>query len=105
MNLKLTKSAETKIRSLLPEESFLRIRIAGGGCSGLTYNLSVENGKAETSDIKLIESGIIIIIDKKSALFLDGVEIDYSDGLNGKGFEFKNPKAKKTCGCGSSFQL
>jgi iron-sulfur cluster assembly protein len=105
MNLKLTKSAETKIISLLPAGSFLRIRIAGGGCSGLTYNLSIEKAEPGNSDIKIVESGITIVIDKKSSFFLDGVEIDFSDGLNGKGFEFNNPRAKKTCGCGSSFQF
>ncbi len=80
----------------------LRVGVKGGGCSGLTYDLSVDS--ATLPNDKVIEQhGVTILIDKKSYVFLAGTILDFSDGLNGKGFQFHNPNAKSTCGCGNSF--
>ena len=82
----------------------LRVGVKGGGCSGLTYDLSVDSDPREED--KVIEQhGVTILIDKKSYIFLAGTTLDYSGGLNGKGFVFSNPNAKTTCGCGTSFSV
>ena len=82
----------------------LRVGVKGGGCSGLTYDLSVDS--ASRPEDKVIEQhGVTIFIDKKSYVFLAGTTLDYSGGLNGKGFVFHNPNAKTTCGCGTSFSV
>ena len=82
----------------------LRVGVKGGGCSGLTYVLDmVEEGSPDDKVIE--EHGVTIRIDKKSYIFLAGTTLDYSGGLNGKGFIFNNPNAKTTCGCGTSFSV
>lgn len=83
-------------------ESFLRVSVVGGGCSGLSYKLSFEDAATE-KDTVIENFGVKVLIDKKSSLFLRGSILEFSDGLNGTGFEFKNPNAKQSCGCGSSF--
>lgn len=82
----------------------LRVGVKGGGCSGLTYDLSVDSDK-RPEDKVIDQHGITIMIDKKSYIFLAGTILDYSGGLNGKGFVFQNPNAKTTCGCGTSFSV
>ncbi|MBN1633409.1 MAG: iron-sulfur cluster assembly accessory protein [Ignavibacteria bacterium] len=86
----------------IPDTYGLRIGVKGGGCSGLTYSLGFDAESKSTDTILEIE-GINVFIDMKSSLYLSGTQIDYSDGLEGKGFIFNNPNAKRTCGCGSSF--
>jgi len=86
----------------IPENYGLRVGIKGGGCSGLSYSLGFDS-EIKPTDTLIEKDGLNIYIDMKSYLYLTGTEIDYSDGLNGKGFVFNNPNAKKTCGCGSSF--
>jgi len=87
-----------------PEGSFIRVGVKGGGCSGLTYDMSFDHILNE--DDKIFEDkGVKIVCDKKSMLYLAGTELDFSGGLNGKGFIFKNPNANRTCGCGESFSL
>ena len=86
------------------EEFGLRVGVKGGGCSGLTYTLSVEAGPQDEDKI-IVDNGIRLFVPKKSFVFLAGTELDYSDGLNGKGFSFVNPNAKSTCGCGTSFSV
>ncbi len=82
----------------------LRVAVKGGGCSGLTYDLDLVNQPGEND--KVISShGLELYIDKKSYIFLAGTELDYSGGLNGKGFVFNNPNAKTACGCGTSFSV
>ncbi len=82
----------------------LRVGVKGGGCSGLTYDLSIDS--ASRPEDKVIEQhGVTIMIEKKSYVFLAGTTLDYSGGLNGKGFVFHNPNAKTTCGCGTSFSV
>lgn len=85
--------------------STLRVMVAGGGCSGMSYKLGFENEPPKPSDKVFEKDGVKIVIDQKSLLFLGGTELDFSDGLNGTGFTFKNPNAKRTCGCGSSFSV
>jgi iron-sulfur cluster assembly protein len=80
----------------------VRVAVQGGGCSGLTYKLAMETKEREGDKI-YEQHGVKVYIDKKSVIYLVGTELDFSDGLNGKGFTFSNPNAKKTCGCGTSF--
>lgn len=107
MNITLTECACKKIESLLKEGEALLISVQGGGCSGLTYNLQAVKITNDiiVNNLIIDVSGITILTDKKSALFLNGMTLDFSDELMGKGFEFKNPNAKKSCGCGSSFSV
>jgi iron-sulfur cluster assembly accessory protein len=102
----VTEAAAVKIKNLLEREdvpeSGLRMKVVGGGCSGLQYQLGFENGPGEDDDT--IEShGVRVFVDMKSALFLAGSELDYDDGLMGAGFRVVNPNAKNQCGCGESF--
>jgi iron-sulfur cluster assembly protein len=81
----------------------LRVMVVGGGCSGMSYKLGFENQPPASSDKIFEEGGVKLIVDPKSYLFLKDMTLDFSDGLNGTGFVFNNPNAKRTCGCGSSF--
>lgn len=104
----LTDKAVKEIKRLLENDptavgSSLRVQVTGGGCSGMSYKLGFDQQPAAPNDKTFEKDGIRIVIDSKSGLFLDGTELDFSDGLNGTGFVFKNPNAKRTCGCGSSF--
>ena len=85
-------------------DSFLRIGIKAGGCSGLEYQMSFDNSIKEGDQI-FEDKGIKIVVDMKSLLYLYGTELDYSDGLNGKGLFFNNPNASRTCSCGESFAV
>lgn len=107
--LTITQVAVNKILELMkddPEAGYvgLRVYVKGGGCSGYSYGMALEVKSGE-DDTTIEKDGITIIIDPQSAPMLMGSEIDYNDGLNGSGFEVKNPQAKTTCGCGSSFSL
>ena len=81
----------------------LRVQVVGGGCSGMSYKLGFDNEPTNELDKTFEKDGISLIVDNKSYLFITGTELDFSDGLNGKGFVFNNPNAKRSCGCGSSF--
>ncbi len=85
-------------------KDYVRVGVKSGGCSGLSYDLTFDN-KQEEKDKVFEENGIKIIVDKKSFLYLVGTVLEYSGGLNGKGFVFNNPNANRTCGCGESFSL
>ncbi len=87
-----------------PEDSFIRVGVEGGGCSGLSYKLEFDN-QIKEGDQVFEDKGMKIVVDKKSFLYLIGTELDYSGGLNGKGFVFNNPNASRTCGCGESFAV
>lgn len=93
-----------KEESSIPREYVLRVSVKGGGCSGFTYNLGFD-GETSDSDTIVDYGDVKIAIDGKSLFYLSGTELDYSDGLNGKGFTFSNPNASKTCGCGESFAV
>ena len=103
--ISLTQQAACKIQSMEQEISeegkLLRIFVEAGGCSGLEYGMSFDMPKKE--DEVLESSGVRILLDPTSLSYLDGSEVDFDDGLNGKGFEIRNPNAENTCGCGKSF--
>jgi iron-sulfur cluster assembly protein len=103
----LTEKAANQVRKLkaenkIPEEHGLRLGVKGGGCSGMTYVLAFDE-KPKENDKVLEQLGIRVFVDPKSLFFLSGTVLDFSDGLNGKGFVFNNPQATKSCGCGQSF--
>jgi iron-sulfur cluster assembly protein len=87
-----------------PEDSYLRIGVRGGGCSGLQYDLTFVAEKSE-GDAVVEKDGVRVLIDVKSQLYLAGTTLDFTSGLNGKGFVFVNPNATGTCGCGESFAV
>jgi len=87
-----------------PEDTFIRVGVEGGGCSGLSYKLEFDNQMKE-GDQQFEDKGIKIVVDRKSFLYLVGTELEYTGGLNGKGFVFNNPNANRTCGCGESFSV
>ena len=108
--IKVSEIAKSKIAQLMSEggfnvaEDFVRVGVESGGCSGLSYKLDFDKSKGE--DDKMFEDNQVkIIVDKKSFLYLIGTTLEYSGGLNGKGFIFNNPNANRTCGCGESFSL
>ena len=98
------KLAELKIKEGHSAEDILRVSVKGGGCSGLMYDLGFDS-EIKVTDQVIEDNDIKILIDKKSVLYLAGTVLDFSDGLNGKGFEFVNPNASRTCGCGESFAV
>ena len=85
-----------------PEGTFIRVGVDGGGCSGLTYKLEFDH-LIKDGDQQFEDKGVKIVVDRKSFLYLVGTELEYTGGLNGKGFVFNNPNASRTCGCGESF--
>ncbi len=98
------KIFELKNKEGKNEDHGIRVAVEGGGCSGLMYDLAFDAAKQETDHV-FEDKGVKIFVDKKSLLYLLGTELDFSDGLNGKGFQFKNPNASRTCGCGESFSV
>ncbi len=108
--IKVSNTAKSKIELLMTESGynaandFVRVGVKSGGCSGLSYQLDFD--KIQHDEDKLFEDNQIkILVDKKSFLYLIGTTLEYSGGLNGKGFVFNNPNANRTCGCGESFSL
>ncbi|ARV07065.1 iron-sulfur cluster assembly accessory protein [Polaribacter sp. SA4-10] len=108
--IKVSDTAKKKVVELMTDDGFnavtdyVRVGVKSGGCSGLSYDLTFDN-KKEDSDKVFEENNVKIIVDKKSFLYLVGTTLEYSGGLNGKGFVFNNPNANRTCGCGESFSL
>jgi len=107
--ISVTDKAKERIINLRIEEGKsenhnIRVSVKGGGCSGLMYDLHFDN-KIEPADQVFEDKGVKILVDKKSLLYLLGTTLDYTDGLNGKGFQFINPNAARTCGCGESFAV
>jgi iron-sulfur cluster assembly protein len=96
--------AKLKIEEGKPENSFLRVAVAGGGCSGLSYKLDFDT-EIKPGDQIFNDNDFQIVVDMKSFLYLAGTELNFDDGLNGKGFEFHNPNATRTCACGESFAV
>ena len=108
--IKVSETAKQKVANLMKEEGFdpiqdiVRVGVKSGGCSGLSYDLKFDDVLNEED--KLFEDNQVkILVDKKSLLYLVGTVLEYSGGLNGKGFVFNNPNAQRTCGCGESFSL
>jgi len=104
--LQVTEKAAAQVRLIQERENrpntLLRVSVVGGGCSGLSYKLSFDEGPKEKDKIFEVH-GIKIAVDNKSLLFIRGTVLEFTDGLNGQGFVFQNPNAKSSCGCGSSF--
>ncbi|MGB0375726.1 MAG: HesB/IscA family protein [Flavobacteriaceae bacterium] len=108
--IKVANSARTKAEQLMREDGFnpttdfIRVGVKSGGCSGLSYELHFDR-EASDADRIFEDNQVRIVVDKKSLLYLAGTTLEYSGGLNGKGFVFENPNAQRTCGCGESFSL
>jgi len=108
--IKVSESAKRKIAELMADDGFnvaqdfVRVGVKSGGCSGLSYDLRFDKSK-DQEDKVFEDNSVKIIVDKKSFLYLIGTVLEYSGGLNGKGFVFNNPNAQRTCGCGESFSL
>lgn len=109
MGIVITEKAAEEVKRVLTENdtdasTMLRIGVVGGGCSGLSYDFRFDDSFDDANDSKSEQHGITVVVDKKSALFLDGTTVDWHEGIDARGFTFNNPNAVKSCGCGSSFQ-
>jgi iron-sulfur cluster assembly protein len=107
VEIRITEKAAKEIKRIMienkvPENYGLRVGVKGGGCSGLTYTLGFD-AEANEGDTIIEQDTVKLFVDGKSLFYLSGTVLDFSDGLNGKGFLFNNPNATKTCGCGESF--
>ncbi|MEH6679658.1 MAG: iron-sulfur cluster assembly accessory protein [Sediminicola sp.] len=108
--IKVSETAKNRVVALMAEggynvdSDYVRVGVKSGGCSGLSYELRFDNAVGETDKI-FEDNAVRIVVDKKSFLYLVGTTLEYSGGLNGKGFVFNNPNAQRTCGCGESFSL
>ena len=107
--IKITEKAAIQIKNIMKENNVpdtygLRVGVKGGGCSGLTYTLGFD-AEAKEGDTTIEQQDIKLFVDGKSLFYLSGTELDFTNGLNGRGFVFNNPKATKTCGCGESFSV
>lgn len=109
MAITLTEKAAAEVKRIKDEQKMeddvvLRVGVAGGGCSGFQYSLGFDKTVDPAKDSKYDFHGVTVVVDKKSALYLDGTTVDFYDGLEKRGFTFENPNAVKSCGCGNSFQ-
>jgi iron-sulfur cluster assembly protein len=108
MAITLTEKAAQEVKRIMEaqkyEDHVLRVGVAGGGCSGFSYALGFAKDFDEKVDSKFEFHGVPVVVDKKSALYLDGTTVDFYEGIDRRGFTFDNPNAVKSCGCGSSFQ-
>ncbi|MCO6147607.1 iron-sulfur cluster assembly accessory protein [Flavobacterium sp. NRK1] len=108
--IKVSETAKKRVISLMEDDGFdaatdyVRVGVKSGGCSGLSYELKFDKALGENDKV-FEDNNIKIAVDKKSFLYLAGTILEYSGGLNGKGFVFNNPNAQRTCGCGESFSL
>lgn len=111
MEISISDSATKRIHEIRNEQevsadAFLRIGVVSGGCSGLTYDLNFQNEGATDQNDKVFEVGDLkVLVDMRSFLYLAGTQLDYTEGLEGKGFHFNNPNASRTCSCGESFSV
>ena len=105
----LTPVAVSKVKEIIsqqvPSPVGLRVAVVGGGCSGFSYHMAFENAVNEQADNVYEFDGLKVMVDQMSEMYLEGVSIDYIEGIEGSGFKFNNPNVKSTCGCGSSFSV
>ena len=109
MSVTITEKAASEVKKIISDQrldpaTLLRVGVAGGGCSGFSYSLGFDTQFDPKSDTKSDQHGVAVVVDKKSDLFLDGTTLDFHDSIEKRGFTFNNHNAKKSCGCGSSFQ-
>jgi len=105
----VSESASSKIKQIMEEQGmspshFVRVSVLGGGCSGLSYKMDFDD-KLQSDDQSFEDKGVKLVTDLRSFLYVCNTTLEFSDGLNGKGFEFKNPNATRTCACGESFAV
>lgn len=105
----VSDAARKKIQELIqleskPEDAFVRVSVSGGGCSGLSYKMDFDN-EIKPDDQEFLDKDIKLVTDLRSFLYIANTTLDFSDGLNGKGFHFVNPNASRTCSCGESFSV
>jgi iron-sulfur cluster assembly protein len=106
--IQLTDTAASKVKEIMtqqnPAPSALRVAVVGGGCSGFSYHMAFDNQENASDNVYQFE-GLKVLVDQMSEMYLDGVQIDYIETIEGAGFKFNNPNVKSTCGCGSSFSV
>jgi iron-sulfur cluster assembly accessory protein len=106
--IQLTDTASTKVKEIMsqqtPAPSALRVAVVGGGCSGFSYHMAFDTAENPSDNVYDFE-GLKVLVDQMSEMYLDGVQIDYIETIEGAGFKFNNPNVKSTCGCGSSFSV
>jgi len=106
--LLLTDTAASKVKEIMtqqtPAPNVLRVAVVGGGCSGFSYHMAFDNQENPSDNVYQFD-GLKVVVDQMSEMYLDGVQIDYIESLEGAGFKFNNPNVKSTCGCGSSFSV
>jgi len=104
----MTPVAVAKVKEIMdqqnPRPAALRVAVVGGGCSGFQYHMAFDNNQNSTDNVVEVD-GLKVLVDQMSLMYLNGVEIDYIETLEGAGFKFNNPNVKSTCGCGSSFSV
>jgi iron-sulfur cluster assembly protein len=105
----ISEKAKERVHNMWKEDNlsgnhFVRVSVTSGGCSGLSYNMKFDDQTQPTDEV-FEDKGIKLVVDPKSILYLLGTELDFSEGLDGKGFYFNNPNASRTCSCGESFSL
>ncbi len=108
MSVTVTELAAKEVKRFIEEgdyedDAVLRIGVSSGGCSGFNYSLNIVAGFDEANDMKMSQHGVTVVVNRKEALFLEGTTVDYYEGIEQRGFQFLNPQAKRTCGCGNSF--
>lgn len=109
MGIVLTEKAAGEVKRILKDQNFdeqtvLRVGVTAGGCSGFSYSLGFDRAYDANVDAKFDYHGVTVVVDRKSALYLDGTTVDFYEGIDRRGFTFDNPNVVKSCGCGSSFQ-
>ena len=106
--IQLTDTATNKVKEIMtqqnPVPAVLRVAVVGGGCSGFSYHMAFDNQENPTDNVYEFD-GVKVAVDQMSEMYLDGIQIDYIETLEGAGFKFNNPNVKSTCGCGSSFSV
>jgi iron-sulfur cluster assembly protein len=110
MSITLTEKAAQEVKKYIQDGNYgegamLRVGVVGGGCSGLSYSLNIATDFDENKDTTIEQHGVTVVVDRKSALFLDGTSVDYYEDLDKRGFQFLNPQVKRSCGCGNSFSV